>query len=109
QPPLSTRESTSRPRKSPPRGNCPDGLANVSVTSALGECGETTGPMTATPTTKTAIVRPAAPRGVRAADQSTVSQGWRPACAAAGGATGGMTGAVPVIVTSGSCAAAWPG
>ena len=71
QPPLSTRDSTSRPRKSPPSGNCPEGLPKAKVIRASGEFGATNGPMIATSTTNEASPRPIMPRGVLTADQST--------------------------------------
>ena len=37
---------------SPPSGADPDGVANVSVTDAVGECGAMNGPTIATSTTK---------------------------------------------------------
>ena len=52
QPPSSTRDSTSRPRKSAPNGYPPDGLANGNVSSACAGCGVSSGPVIATAATK---------------------------------------------------------
>ncbi len=77
QPPSRTRDRTSRPRKSAPRGNRPDGFPNGKVSRALGESGAASGPRTATATTKPARISPAAPRGVRTAAAAEASHWWR--------------------------------
>ena len=74
-PPFSTRDRTSRPRKSPPSGNCPEGLAKGRVSSASGDLDAMNGPTTAISTITNASARPTAPRGVRAAVHSTDSHG----------------------------------
>src|SRR6516165_10979641 len=67
QPPSSTRESTSRPRMSPPRRACLEGSANGATMLAVAEWGATKGPTTATATTKPSTPRPNLPLGSDAA------------------------------------------
>ena len=62
---------------SPPSGADPDGVANVSVTDAVGECGAMNGPTIATSTTKPAIASPILPRRLRAARPRITSHSGR--------------------------------
>src|SRR4029077_13473907 len=66
-PPSSTRESTSRPRMSPPRRACLEGSANGATMLAVAEWGATKGPTTATATTRPRTPRPNLPLGSDAA------------------------------------------
>src|SRR5712692_11920641 len=84
-PPANTRESTSRPSASPPRGVPGAGPENGAVTNSVGELGATKGPTTAMATTNAMRLSPTVPRRVRTARDSTESHSWRRRRAIPGG------------------------
>ena len=77
QPPLSTRESTSRPSSSPPSRALLDGREKGATMLAVSEWGARNGPSTAIATTKPTTARPNLPLGSDAARRRTTAQARR--------------------------------